>query len=71
MQLKIDNWIVVNFQMCEQVNRTRKFIGKIDAVDTEGKFMVDFLRAASSETHVGDVYKYPEKIFQASGEKES
>lgn len=51
-QLKIDNWIVVNFQMSEQVNRTRRFIGKINTVNAEGKFMVDLMRAASSETRV-------------------
>ncbi len=43
-QLKIGNWVVVKFQMSEQVNRIGRFIGKIDAIDTEGKFMGDFLR---------------------------
>ncbi len=54
-ELKIGNWVVVKFEMSEQKNRMRKFIGQIDAIDTAGKFMGNFVRPAVSKTNVGYV----------------
>ncbi len=45
--------------MEEQRNRIRKFIGKIDTVDTAEKFIEDFVRPLVS--NVGYVYKFLEK----------
>ncbi len=36
-------------------------MGKIDAIDTAGKFMGDFVRPSVSKTNVGYVYKFLEK----------
>lgn len=61
----VGSFVIVRFQMTQQTNRMRKFIGKIEEVQN-GKFLGNFLRPAVTKQNAGYVFKYPVKPDKAS-----